>query len=386
MNNRQKDIYIIYGDRGEEMARAVLTAMDVAAELKALEKARPLIGLKPNLVVAQPSEWGATTCPQLVKGVIGYLKEHGFDNLVILESAWIGDSTCRAFQVCGYQELSREFQIPLIDLKKDEAVQAEVEGLMLNICRQAMAVDYLINLPVLKAHGQTKLTCALKNLKGCIPDNEKRRFHTLGLHRPIAYLNKALTAHLTIVDGIIGDLTFEEGGTPVRMNRVIAGRDPVLVDCYAAELLGYRMEDIPYIKLAGRLGVGSTDLTEDRVIELNSKRAAGVPEPVLASDAVDYLKQWIVEDQACSACCGSLLHALMRLKEQGKLAKLNQKIYIGQGFKEKSFNQQDQAAQIEQTPAGQRNILGVGRCASGFSRHVPGCPPRASQIIKYLER
>ncbi|MBS4025066.1 MAG: DUF362 domain-containing protein [Clostridia bacterium] len=379
MDKQQKDIYVIYGDRSAEMARAVLTAMDIAAELKALGKEKPLIGLKPNLVVAQPSEWGATTCPQLVRGVIGYLKEHGFDNLIILESAWVGDCTHRAFQVCGYQDISRDLQVPLIDLKKDEAVQVEVEGLKFGVCRQALAVDYLINLPVLKAHCQTKLTCALKNLKGCIPDSEKRRFHTLGLHRPIAYLNKALTAHLTIVDGIIGDLTFEEGGTPVRMNRVIAGRDPVLVDCYAAELLGYRIEDIPYIKLAAHLGVGSTDLTEDRVIELNSKREAGVPEPALSSDTVDYLKQWIIEDQACSACYGSLIHALMRLKDQGKLAKLKEKVYIGQGFKEKKPKQQDQPAQGDQW-----DNLGMGQCTGGFPRHVPGCPPRASQIIKYL--
>jgi uncharacterized protein (DUF362 family) len=379
MMNKYKDIYVIYGDRPEEMARAVLETMDIAAVLEAMGKQDLLIGLKPNLVVAQPAEWGATTCPQLVRGVISYLKSHGFNNLVILESAWIGDSTHRAFQVCGYQELSRELQVPLIDLKKDETVQVEVDGLKFDVCRQALEVDYLINLPVLKAHCQTRLTCALKNLKGCIPDSEKRRFHTLGLHRPIAYLNKALTAHLTIVDGIIGDLTFEEGGTPVRMNRVIAGRDPVLVDCYAAELLGYRIEDIPYIKLAAHLGVGSTDLTEDRVIELNSKREAGVTEPALSSDTVDYLKQWIVEDQACSACYGSLIHALMRLDEQGKLAKLKEKVYIGQGFKNKKPDQQDQPAQLNQP-----GFLGIGQCTGGFPRHVPGCPPRASQIIKYL--
>ena len=32
------------------------------------------------------------------------------------------------------------------------------------------------------------MTCALKNLKGCLPDREKRRFHALGLTKPIAAL------------------------------------------------------------------------------------------------------------------------------------------------------------------------------------------------------
>jgi hypothetical protein len=38
----------------------------------------------------------------------------------------------------------------------------------LRICDQVMAVDYMINIPVQKGHCQTKMTCALKNMKGCI--------------------------------------------------------------------------------------------------------------------------------------------------------------------------------------------------------------------------
>ena len=31
---------------------------------------------------------------------------------------------------------------------------------------------------------------------------------------------------MVIVDGIMGDLDFEEGGNPVQMDMVLAGRDP----------------------------------------------------------------------------------------------------------------------------------------------------------------
>ncbi len=127
----------------------------------------------------------------------------------------------------------------------------------LSICDEMSRLDYLINMPVLKGgHCQTKITCALKNMKGCIPDSEKRRFHTLGLHRPIAALNWAVRSDLVIVDGLIGDLDFEEGGNPVQMDRVLVGSDPVLVDSYVAALLGYEPEDIPYITFAAGLGLG----------------------------------------------------------------------------------------------------------------------------------
>ena len=42
-------------------------------------------------------------------------------------------------------------------------------------------MDRLINIPVLKGHCQTAMTCSLKNLKGCIPNKEKQRYHREGL-------------------------------------------------------------------------------------------------------------------------------------------------------------------------------------------------------------
>lgn len=359
-------LYVYYGDNPEEAAYQLMERMDVAGELAGLGKKRPLVAIKPNLVVAQPAAWGATTEPGLVRGVVSYLLQHGYDNLVIMESAWVGDSTEKAFEVCGYRDIEKEFSVSLLDLKKDKGVRVSVDGLDFEVCARALEADYLINMPVLKAHCQTRLTCALKNLKGCVPDREKRRFHRLGLHRPIACLNKALRAHLTIVDGIIGDLSHEEGGTPVRLDRVIGGRDPVLVDAYAAGLIGYRPDEIPYIGMAEKLGVGKTSFGREDVLELNSRAEKGIDEKVMASREVDALRRYIDERQACSACFGSLVHALRRLKEKGKTGRLP-RVAIGQGWRGKS------------------HVLGVGECTKKCEVHVPGCPPPAAEIVKILE-
>lgn len=361
------NLYIMYGYKPEEMVTSILQEIKIEKDILKFGN-NPLIGIKPNLVVAQPAHWGATTSPELVRGVISYLKSKGLTNIVIMESSWIGDSTKKAFENCGYREISEEFNVPLVDLKDDDSQQFTVDGITLNVCKQVLKVDYLINMPVLKAHCQTRLTCALKNLKGCIPDEEKRRFHTLGLHKPIACLNKVLTSNLIVVDGIIGDLTYEGGGTPVQMNRVIVGKDPVLIDTYAAELIGYSVDDIEYITLAERLGIGKTHLTRDKVVELNSNKDAPSANEILASDDVDHLQQWINADEACSACFGSLIHALKRLQEKGQLEKLQEKLNIGQAF---------------------RNIkkggIGVGTCTEKFENNIPGCPPDAKKIVKFLE-
>ena len=97
----------------------------------------------------------------------------------------------------------------------------------MSIACRALDANFLIDLPVLKGHCQTRMTCALKNLKGCLPDAEKRKFHAEGLMKPIAALAAALRPKLVIVDSICGDLDFEEGGNPIRTNRMYLGADLV---------------------------------------------------------------------------------------------------------------------------------------------------------------
>ena len=361
-NTLKDKIFVIYGDNPRE------TISDLLATIKIEDfiNKDALIGIKPNLVVAKPSSSGATTSPELVEGVIRYLKSKGFKNIAVLESSWVGDKTSKAFEICGYTKIAKNLDIPLIDLQKDTHKAYSIEGMELNICDQVMKIDYLINMPVLKGHCQTKITCALKNLKGCIPNKEKRRFHTLGLHKPIAYLNKAIKSDLIIVDGLMGDLNYEEGGNPVKMDRIIAGFDPVLIDSYAANLLGYDPEEIPYIKIAEKIGVGSCLASKAQICELNENH---ITQEIPHTREVEQLSEYIEEKDACSACYGSLIHALARLSEQGMLDELREKVAIGQGYKK-----------VE------GKGLGVGNCTKDFEKNVPGCPPTARDIIKVLKQ
>jgi uncharacterized protein (DUF362 family) len=356
-------IYVSYGDKPFEMVNEVLEKINIEGEIKK----DYLIGIKPNLVVAKPADQGATTSPELVEGIICYLKKKGFDRIAILESSWVGENTKRAFKICGYEQISRKYNVPLWDLKEDPWEVRRVGDEDIKICKRALEVDYLINVPVLKAHCQTLITCALKNLKGCIPDSEKRRFHSMGLNKPIAYLGKALRCGMIIVDAIRGDLTFEEGGNPVRMDRIIVGKDPVLVDTYGASLLGYSRDEIKYLDVAEKIGAGSSDLKRARIIELNQNlKNAGKFTP---SPEVKKLSEKIIEKNACSACYGSLIYALQRLKERGRLGMIKDGIYIGQGFRGKSLDG-----------------IGVGSCTAGCTENIKGCPPSAMDILNFLEK
>lgn len=354
-------IYQIYGTDAHAMTKALMEAAGVAG----LIPSGAAVALKPNLVLAQRPESGATTHAGVLSGCVEYLQDHGVRDISIMEGSWVGDQTGRAFRACGYDQVCKKYNVPFYDLKQDETRQVSTPLRPMEICRRALDAGYLIDLPVLKGHCQTRMTCALKNLKGCLPDREKRRFHSEGLHRPIAALAATLKPALTIVDSLCGDLDFEEGGNPVQTNRMYLGTDPVQIDAYSCQLMGLPLSDIPYIRMAEQWGAGSTTLGEEDIRCLNEP-SAGAPAP-RPTGAAARLARHVRQDSACSACYANLIRALYELERAGITPR--QEIVIGQGWRGKSFRG-----------------TGIGNCCIKADSCVQGCPPTAERIAQALRR
>lgn len=348
-------LYVVYGDDARGMAARLIEAIDPARGLKK----DAAIALKPNLVVAKNWRSGATTNPAVCEAVIEYFQARGFSRIRIIEGSWVGEDTRRAFSVCGYEALAGKYGVELIDSKKDRYETREFDGFKAEISQAALEADIIVNLPLIKGHCQTRLTCALKNMKGLISDREKRRFHTAGLHGPIAYLNAMIRPALTIADGIWTDPGFEEGGNPVRGNVMAAGVDSVLVDAYAAMRLGLSVRDIGYIRIAEQLGLGSAELSAAQIVELGGAHM----EAAAAAGVSEAVRRRIDERGACSACYASLAAALTQLGETAD----GITVCVGQGFR------------------GQRGKFGCGSCTSGFEHSIKGCPPKTKDIIQYLK-
>lgn len=353
-------IYEIFGDDPHSMTMALMEAADIASQIAPGSS----IGLKPNLVMAGTPDSGATTHAGVLSGCIEYLQNHGFENIAVMEGSWVGDRTGRAYKVAGYDKVCLKYNVPFYDLKQDETVKAETPLRTMEICKRAWETDYLINLPVLKGHCQTIMTCALKNCKGCLPDREKRRFHTEGLMRPIAALASALQPNLTIVDSICGDLNFEEGGNPVYTNRMYLGTDPVQLDAYGCMLMGIDVKDVPYIGLAERWEAGSTKVSEEDIVRLNQPQASR--KYPAASGLVRQLTRNVKQDSACSACYAALVRGLYTARDMG--LRFDGPIAIGQGWQGKEFTG-----------------LGIGKCCAGASCVAKGCPPTGDSVLKAIE-
>ena len=356
MSNKQ--IYQIFSSQAKKAGYKIMSLLSPKIDTSSE------VAIKPNLVLDKASNSGATTDPKLVAGIVEYLIENGINDISIMESSWVGASTEKAFKTCGYQKLADAYNLRLINLEADNVIAKEGGDYQLKVHQAPFEIDYLINVPVLKAHCQTKMTCALKNIKGCIPDAEKRRFHTLGLHKPIAALNTIIKSDLIIVDGIVGDLTFEEGGNPVQMNRVLGGFDPVLIDTYVAQVLALNKDEVKYISYAEELGVGSSNFYRDNLTTVEMDKEISKLEK--KGNKINKLSKYIKAEQACSSCYGSLLHALNNLDKRGYNLSKNQ-FSIGQGFKDKATLG-----------------IGIGSCVTEAENNISGCPPEARKIVEEL--
>lgn len=368
----RNEILKVYGTDHTDMTRRLLTAAGLAGRIGSRETR---IGIKPNLVSPYPAENGGTTHPEIVAGIVEYLQENGFHDLTILEGSWVGDRTAEAFEVCGYNALSRKYGVPLIDLQKDRWTVRNCGGMKIEVCNALDNVDFLITVPVLKGHCQTKMTCCLKNLKGLIPNKEKRHFHAMGLHKPIAHLNAGIRQDFIVIDHICGDPDFEDGGNPLVKNGIFAALDPVLADALACRLLRLSTDDVPYIAMAEALGVGSSDLSMAHVHAIDGYDPEG--DDARSGDRkIVELNDAVHEVESCSACYGYLIPALDLLRSEGLLDELKEqlpeKLCIGQGFR------------------GKTGKVGIGSCTSCFDFCIKGCPPTENQIFEglkeYLQR
>ena len=389
MKMKKNEIHVVYGEDIAGMTRHLLETADLAAMIPSRDVK---IGIKPNLVGQVTAEDGATTHREVVRALVEYLQEKGFGDLVVLESSWVGDSTEQTVRFLGYDRMLEELGVPFWDLQKDRGVSRDCAGMEMQVCERVPQIGFLINVPVLKGHCQTRMTCALKNMKGLIPGSEKRRFHRLGLHEPIGHLAAGIRQDFILVDSICGDLTMEDGGSPVQQDRLIAACDPVLCDTYCCRLLEIDPARVPYIGIAAGLGAGSVDL--DRAVVRAWREATGgeagapgersaggeagahayLPAPDLTlkptpSGWKDILR---ISEKAeavdsCSACYGYLIPALQMLEQEGLLERLTEKVCIGQGYR------------------GKRGVLGIGSCTRLFDHTLAGCPPTETQMYQFLK-
>ncbi|MCJ7630859.1 DUF362 domain-containing protein [Candidatus Bathyarchaeota archaeon] len=215
------------------------------------------IVIKPNMCYYWDYTTGQTTDPRFVKAIINIIREKfGNDIDIALVESDASAMRCKyAFKMLGYEKLSKETGVRLVNLSEDEKDYVNVTAgkllFHISVPKTITKSDFRINVTKIKySLDKIGITCALKNIFGCNPYPRKYLYHPI-LDETIVAMNKAMKFHLVIVDGNI-----VSGVKPRKLGLVMAGKDPVSVDVVAARIAGVR-KPIRYISLAEKEGLGN---------------------------------------------------------------------------------------------------------------------------------
>lgn len=201
--------------------------------------------------------YGMVTTSWIIDGVVRLLLEYGCKDISIGEGAIIGifdelaPYTKRGFKGTGIEKIAKKYGIKLVDFNEGTFNELDLGGIKAQVSRAALDTDFLINVPVLKTHFQTKVSLGFKNLKGCLSKDSKRRFHISRRLDPlVCLLNEVIKSDLVIIDGIY---MLEKGpetlaGVAHRKNLIIASPDVFECDVVGATVLGIDPAQVDYLK------------------------------------------------------------------------------------------------------------------------------------------
>ncbi len=229
-----------------------------------LNKIPENIIIKVNLCYYWDYTTGETTDPRVVSSVIDYIREmwNKDANISIVESDASAVRMKYAFKMLGYEQLSINKNIKLVNLSEESSKKQEInsgkykfEFEVPNIIKDS---DLFITIPKPKYH-ITGISCALKNQFGCNPLWKKNIYHSR-LNESIVALNKLMKPDLVLVDGLIVSGAPVGGVEPPRkMGLIISGLNPLTVDYVVAQIMGFKPLNIGHIKLAIEEKIGKID-------------------------------------------------------------------------------------------------------------------------------
>jgi uncharacterized protein (DUF362 family) len=229
--------------------------------------------IKPNIGWDVIPELAADTNPMLVKRIIEHCFKAG------AKEVYVFDHTCDNWVNCyknsGIERASKSAGAKVVPGNTENYYQ-EVQipgGVRLKstkVHELLLETDVFINVPILKDHNSTRMTCCLKNMMGVVWD--RGYWHSNNLNQCIAdYALFEKKPALNIIDCYNVMVKHGPMGVSkediVRMKSQIITTDWVAGDTAATKMLGVETEKIEYIPIAHKMGLGNMNLDS-----LNIKR------------------------------------------------------------------------------------------------------------------
>jgi uncharacterized protein (DUF362 family) len=336
--------------------------------------------------------YGMVTTSKIIGGVVQLLLEYGCKDISIGEGAIIGifdeldPYTKRGFKGTGIDKIAKKYGIKLIDFNQGSFRELNLEGIKVQVSPVALDTDFLINVPVLKTHFQTKVSLGFKNLKGCLNTDSKKRFHiSKRLDNLICLLNEAIKSDLVIIDGIY---MLEKGpetlvGVAQRKDLIIASPDIFECDVVGATVLGVDPAQVDYLREFAQRHNRSFDISAIQIkgedIESLKEQLEWRFEPdkeLLTPAKITGLSAPYPGQTLCTACGATLALALSIFgKDNPGMDFGGVELYYGLGLKPEKDTQK---------------VFLYGDCAIRSNKSlqnaikIGGCPPTLAKTLLAL--
>lgn len=253
--------------RNGEPAEMFRKGIEKLGGMKSFVKPGQKVVVKPNIAWDQPPEMAANTHPELVEEIVKQCVAAGASEVIVF------DHTCNAWAKCyensgvkaaaeraGAKVLSADSVSDYVDVERPEAQKMK----QAKIFKAVTEADVYINVPVLKHHGGAKMTACMKNYMGIVWD--RGWMHRNDLPRSIADAVLYRKPDLNVVDAyrvMTGNGPRGVSKNDVRLSKYqILSRDIVAADVLSARVIGFPVEQMPYIAYGESLGLGVADISK----------------------------------------------------------------------------------------------------------------------------
>jgi len=251
--------------RGGDAAAITAAAVAALGGMRAFVKPGDDVIIKPNICTGYHGpEYAATTNPDVVGALVRLCRSAKAGRVRVMDMPFGGPAD-EAYRNSGIQAVveqaggEMEFMAPA--KFRDFKIPAGLDLKQWPIYGDILACDVLIDVPIAKDHGMTRLTLGGKNLLGVILDASA--IHS-NIGQRTADLISVCRPTLTVIDAFRvltangptgGDLNDVE-----KLETVIASPDIVAADSYAATLFDLTGSDVPYVQAAYEMGLGEMEL------------------------------------------------------------------------------------------------------------------------------
>lgn len=229
--------------------------------------------VKPNIGWDVIPELAANTNPLLVKRIIEHCLKAGAKDVYVFDHTI--DNGVNCYKNSGIEKAAKSAGAKVVPAISEKYFQ-EVEipgGIKLKktkVHELILEADVFINVPVLKDHNSTRMTCCLKNMMGVVWD--RGFWHANNLNQCIVdYALFHKKPALNIIDCYNVLVKHGPQGVSkadvVQMKSQIITTDWVAGDTAASKMLGVETSRIEYIPMAHKLGLGNMEIDQ-----LNIKR------------------------------------------------------------------------------------------------------------------